>query len=473
MSEPTRVFKYFQDISAIPRGSGNMKGIADYCMDFAKDHALRAVRDSADNVIIFKNGTAGYENTPPVILQGHLDMVCQKDPSCNIDLSKDGLDLYTEGDFLKARGTTLGADNGSAVAMTLAILESDTIPHPPIEAVFTTDEEVGMLGAAVLDTSILKAKKMINLDSEEFDYVTVSCAGGSDLRITVPLTRKRVSAYEFSVILSGLRGGHSGIEIDKGRVNANTLAGRFLNHMQNVCAFDIISINGGDKSNAIPNRCEMRLSVTDEHAFKAEASLFLSSIKKELSDREPGFDFCIKGHGVTEHEKTDVTDSLVYALCCAQSGVIEMSAEIDGLVESSQNLGILITERNEIIIHFSLRSNKKTALKYLEERLCTFAKCFENAQVKTFGHYPPWEFKSDSSLQKKYFQLFESKFGYKPKVQAIHAGLECGIFSDKIKGLDCISIGPELYDVHTVNERLSISSTQKLYELLLDILKTE
>lgn len=469
--KPEKVFKYFYELSAVPRGSGNMKGIANYCMAFANAHSLDAMRDDADNVIIFKPATPGYETAEPVILQGHLDMVCQKTPECEIDFEKDGLDLYVEGDFLKARGTTLGADNGIAIAMILAILDSDDIEHPAIEAVFTTDEEIGLLGAAALDTSRIKGKKLINLDSEEFSVLTVSCAGGADVSITLPVLRKKVTAPEFKITLAGLKGGHSGVEINKNRVNAATLAGRVLNSIKNRVGFEIIAIDGGDKSNAIPNRCVISLSVADAKAFKAAASEVLETVKEEISDREEGFGYCIEELGVSEHSVIDKTDALVSALCCALSGVVEMSADIEGLVQSSQNLGILKTEKDEVIIHFSVRSNKKSAMKFLEERLCCFAKYLDGATVTAFGHYPPWEFLQNSQMQALYIERFEKMNGYKPSVEAIHAGLECGVLSNKISGLDCISIGPELYDVHTVNERLSISSTQKLFALLIDLLK--
>lgn len=269
--KPQRVFKYFEEICSIPHGSGDMDKIADYCVEFAKSHALEYKRDGANNVVIYKNATAGYENAEPVILQGHLDMVCQKLEDRNIDFSADGLDIFIDGDFVKARGTTLGADNGIAVAMVLAILESNEYRHPRIEAVFTTDEEIGMVGATKLDMSLLSAKKMINIDSEEEKVVTVSCAGGSDFKVSLPINRVKKSGTEATVILKGLKGGHSGIEIDKGRVNANMLAGRFLNSLAKAVYFEIISIDGGDKGNAIPNLCKMRLCVNDVEKFVNEA----------------------------------------------------------------------------------------------------------------------------------------------------------------------------------------------------------
>lgn len=466
-----RVFYFFEQISAIPRGSGNMKGISQFCEGFALCHNLKYIRDNADNVVIFKNGTKGYEDSEPVILQGHLDMVCQKTPDCKIDFLKDGIDLYKQGDFIKARGTTLGGDNGIAVAMILAILESDDIPHPPIEAVFTTDEETGMIGAKCLDMSVLSGKRMINLDAEEDDTVTVSCAGGSDLQVCVPLTFTRKNGTEIVITLGGLKGGHSGVEINSGRINANILAGRILNHLKEKCDFDIISINGGDKANAIPNCCEIKLCVNDADAFKAQFCEYCNIVKNEISDRESGFDPQIEILASGEFAVLDraTRDKMIYILLCAPNGVLDMSTEIEGLVETSLNLGILETKENEIVLNFALRSNKQTALQFLEKRLIVFFGLL-GFDSKTAGHYPPWEYKSDSKLRELYKKIYTELFGKSPKVEAIHAGLECGVFASAIEGIDCIAIGPALYDVHTVNEKLSISSTESMYGLLVNML---
>lgn len=469
--KPREVFKYFEEISAIPRGSGNMTGIADYCVDFAKSHSLNYMRDQADNVVIFKNGTAGFENAEPVILQGHLDMVCQKTAESEIDFLKDGLELFVDGDFLKAKGTTLGADNGIAVAMVLAILESNDIPHPPIEAVFTTDEEIGLIGAGKLDKSILKAKKMINLDSEDMDVVTVSCAGGSDFEATVPVKREKMKGTKVNILVKGLKGGHSGVMINCGRVNADILAGRILNCLKNECDFQIIAINGGDKGNAIPLSCEIELCSNEAQKLKENAEKHIKIIKTEISAREP--DFCAEvtiGADGEYEVISELSDKLISTLICIPNGVMEMSAEIEGLVETSLNLGVLKTDYDKMIFQCALRSNKKSALKFLEDKLVAY---FSNipCNIKTGGHYPPWEFNPNSKLVDVYKERFNAKFGFVPKVEAIHAGLECGVFADAIKDFDCISVGPKAFDIHTVNERLSISSTAQMYELLLEILR--
>lgn len=470
--KPQRVFKYFEEICSIPHGSGDMERIADYCVEFAKAHSLEYVRDSANNVVIYKNATAGYENAEPIILQGHLDMVCQKTEDRNIDFSADGLDIFVDGDFVKARGTTLGADNGIAVAMVLAILESDEYKHPRIEAVFTTDEEIGMVGAMKLDMSLLSAKKMINIDSEEQNAVTVSCAGGSDFKVCLPVSRVKKTGTEVSVILKGLKGGHSGIEIDKGRVNANMLAGRFLNYMASVTDLDIISIDGGDKGNAIPNLCKIKLCVNDVENFVNEAEEYLEVIKNEIAERERDFAPVVNIGDNAEFDvlENELKNGIIYALLCAPNGIIEMSAGIEGLVETSLNLGILSTDESEIIMLFALRSNKKSAHIALEDKLKGFFKALP-CTIEASGHYPPWEFKENSELQELYKEVFAEKLGYEPEIAAIHAGLECGTFYSAIDGLDCISIGPDLFDVHTVNEKMSIASTERIFKILISLLE--
>ena len=467
-----RVFYYFEQISKIPRGSYNMDAIAQYCVDFATQHNLKFVRDDANNVIIFKDATAGYEQSTPIILQGHLDMVCQKTPDCNIDFLKDSLDLYIDGDFIKAHGTTLGADNGIAVAMVLAILESRDIAHPPIEAVFTTNEEVGMLGALALDMSVLKGNRMINLDSETEGLVTVSCAGGSDFKVTIPL--ETVKAIGEKVILSihGLQGGHSGDKINKGRVNADILGGRILNHLKKLFRFDIISVNGGDKPNAIPNSFTAELCVSNSTDFCKATQEYIEVVKNEICDREKAFtaDITVCDCGEYTVLNEDIKNKLIYTLLCAPNGVCEMSVEIDGLVETSLNLGVLQTNRDGIVLHFALRSNKKSALIFLEEKLSAFFKN-QNLDCETFGHYPPWEYRENSFLRELYCDTYHQMFSKSAVVKAIHAGLECGVFAGNINDFDCISIGPQMHDIHTARERLSISSTEKTFDLIIKILE--
>ncbi len=465
-----RVFEIFEEISAIPRGSGNMQKIADYCENFAQNLKLQYIRDNADNVVIFKNGTLGGENTEPIILQGHLDIVCQCTAECEIDFLNEGLKIFRDGDFIKAEGTTLGGDNGIAVAYILAILEATDIPHPPIEAVLTTDEEIGLLGANALNTSLLKAKKMINLDSETDDVLTASCAGGQDVVISLPFATKTANGTKITLNIKGLLGGHSGVEIDKGRVNASILMGRILNHLSTVADFDIISINGGTKRNAIPNTCTAEICVQNTKTVLDELNSYKEILTTEIKTREPDFQLEISQEPYNSLcIDNNSKEKVLNLLSIAPNGIMEMSAEIEGLVETSLNLGVLTFERDNMSAAFALRSNKNSAMTYLTEKLSRLSAII-CATAEVSGFYPPWEFKSNSPLRELYKKCYKEQFQKEIKVKAIHAGLECAVFSSTIKGLDCISVGPNMYDVHTPNEKLSISSAISTFDLLLKVL---
>jgi len=470
--ESVRVFELFNEICAIPHGSGNMEKISRYCLEFAEKNGLQSYRDEAYNVILYKKGSAGYEDTEPVILQGHLDMVCQKTEDCKIDFLKDGITSYVDGDFIKAKGTTLGADNGIAVAMIMAILESDTVIHPPIEAVFTVDEEVGMLGAMALDCERLSAKKMINLDAGGPDVLTVSCAGGINMTMSKAYMPETVKGHKVKITLQGLAGGHSGVEIHKGRVNANVLMGRILNHAMQQHAFAICSLCGGDKDNVITNHCEAELATADGEALQKTLESYLLTVKEEISEREPDFEATVVVEREDAYKVIPKSDgqALIQALACAPSGVLEMSAAIEGLVETSINPGVLKVDEQSSSLTFSMRSNKNTALMALLEKMESYANAF-GYEHESYGYYLPWEFNSQSVMQGLYTQAYRNFYGSEPQVRAIHAGLECGVFASKIKNIDCIAIGPQTYDVHSVDERLSISSTQECFVLLQNVLK--
>ena len=467
-----RVFEFFKEITSIPRGSGNMEKIADYCVDFAKKNNLKFIRDKADNVIIYKEAVGGGVGKAPVILQGHLDMVCQKTEDSQIDFEKQGPEIVIDGDFIKAKDTTLGADNGIAVALIMAVLESDSISHPPIEAVFTTDEEIGMVGATKLDMSLLKSKRMINLDSEEDDTVTVSCAGGSDFKVFLPIRTETVKGYKVDIKLFGLLGGHSGVDINKNRENANILGGRVLKHLKNTSDFRIESINGGDKSNAITPVCRLSLICENSADLIAKTEEYLMNIKEEIADFEPKFSFSVTYSDFGEYQafSKDLTENVINLLERSPNGVVTMSREIEGLVETSLNLGILETAENRVFFDFALRSNKSVSLRQLEKELTEIANSV-NAETEISGHYPPWEYKPNSDLQNIYVECFKEQYGATPKVEAIHAGLECGVFDAGIKDLTAIAVGPQMYDVHTVKERLSISSTEKFTQLFTKVLE--
>lgn len=466
------VFKYFEELSTIPRGSGNMQKIADYCVAFAEKFSLNYYRDAFNNVVIFKAGTNDYEAAEPIILQGHLDIVCQKTNERQIDFLTDGLKIYRDDDFIKADGTTLGGDNGIAVAYILAILASDDIPHPPIEAVLTTDEEIGLIGAGGLDKTILKAKKMINIDSESDDVLTVSCAGGEDVIFEISLNTTEKNGTLLNISIGGLLGGHSGVEIDKERTNANMLLGKLLKYIDENHKISLISVAGGTKENAIPNSAtatvcsengENLLLLVDN--FK---TLYLGDIKKsepdafiEIEKGEAGSFTCMDSR---------TKENIITLLTKTPNGVVKMSEEIEGLVETSLNLGVLKTEGNTITAVFALRSNKENALKDLTEQILAIGKKLD-AKTETEGFYPPWEYKADSPLRELYKKCYFEQNAKQINVAAIHAGLECAVFSADIQNLDCISVGPNLFDVHTVNEKLSISSTAKTFNLLLKVLK--
>ncbi len=469
--EPSRVFKFFEDITKIPHGSGNTDKISEYCENFAKSNNLKYIRDKYNNVIIYKNGTVGYEKSEAVILQGHLDMVCQKEDSMAINFITESIDAYVDEDFVKARGTTLGADNGIAVAMILAILESDSYSHPSIEAVFTTDEETGMGGALNIATELLKANKMINLDSEEEDTMTVSCCGGSCMLVSLPFEREKAIGTKITVFINGLQGGHSGMEIHKGRVNANVLAGRILNHLRNNSDFKLISVVGGDKTNAITNACKFEILSSNFQELLKEFENFSAVLKKEFSSREPNFnlEINVKENQTVEVIPEKVAHSFITALAIAPQGVVEMSADMPDLVETSTNVGVVNTDDGALTVRHSFRSNKESAINYLKEKVSAIYSNI-NCTIEFYGEYPSWEFKYDSKLQELYKQCYKEYFGRDVKVSAVHAGLECGVFSNKIKNLDCISIGPDMFDVHTVNEKLSISSVKNMFSLLLTVL---
>lgn len=459
-----RVIELFREISAIPRGSGNRRGIADYCAAFAQANGLHYRRDEADNVVICKAANS-CTASEPLILQGHLDMVCQKTSESTVDFLRDGIEIVVDGDDLKANGTTLGADNGIAVAIVLAILEDDSLIHPPLEAVFTSDEEIGMIGARALDMSWLSGKRMINLDAEEDNAVTVSCAGGSDLCATLPLTRQEMTGTVVEIVLEGLQGGHSGVEIHRGRANAAVLCGRVLR--QTAAPYALVSVDGGDKSNAIPNRARIVVSVPQAETFVPCVQAVLDTIRQEIAEREPSFAYAINVRETESVQALCDNDAgrLITALVCAPNGVQAMSASIDGLVETSLNLGVLQTVDDAVILQYALRSNKQSALVFLEEQLMTLLAAL-GITALSGGHYPPWEYREQSALREQYSRIYEEQCGQRPQIEAIHAGLECGVFAAAIPNLDCIAIGPALYDVHTVHERLSISSTAALVERL-------
>ena len=469
--KPEKVFAFFEEISAIPRGSGHNDKIKEYCENFAKQRNFEYVSDEAGNIVIYKDASKDSQSTEPVIIQGHLDMVWEKNSSSTINFETDGLELCVDGDNVFAKGTTLGGDDGIAVAMCLAILDSDDICHPPLEVVFTADEEIGMLGAAALDFDALSAKRMINLDSEEEGTLWVSCAGGVRADITLPVNFVRNDKPTYKITVTGLHGGHSGAEIHKGYANANKVMGRFLSWLSPLTDFEIVSINGGTADNAITRDCVCIIK-TDCADLKRYLINVYDRIKDYYISADPDFRvLCDEVNGYEESMDLISTVAVVNLLNKLPSGVIAMSKEIEGLVETSLNLGILKTEADRVIYSFAVRSGVDSEKAKLAQNLADIANEF-SSDIELYSDYPAWEYKRDSQLRDLMASIYKDMFGKDMTVTAIHAGLECGLFCGKIKGLDCVSLGPDMADIHTPQEKLSISSTERVWNFLLRVLES-
>ncbi|GAB6190055.1 aminoacyl-histidine dipeptidase [Marinitoga arctica] len=470
--EPKKVFYFFEKISKIPRCSGNEKAISDYLVNFAKERNLEYIQDKALNVIIKKPATKGYEDVPGVIIQGHIDMVCEKTSDSNHDFSKDPLKLQIEGDYIKATNTTLGADNGIAVAYALAILDSKDIEHPAIEALFTTEEETGMTGANKLDPKHLNGKVLLNIDSEEEGIFYVSCAGGLRDIITLPVKFKESkNKYGLKLKISGLQGGHSGMEIIRQRGNANKLLGRVLYDLYKKMKVECVSINGGDKSNAIPREATAELVVDNLEKAKEIAEYWDKTFKNELNVSDP--DVTVSIEETNKFEKVldnETFEKTIYILMLVHDGVQTMSKSIEGLVESSSNLGVVKTYDNRIEFTSATRSSVETLRDLIHNKTEIIAKLV-GAEINTNAPYPAWEYKPDSKIRELMKKVYKDMYGKEPEIAAIHAGLECGILSGKMKDVDMISFGPNLYDVHTPQEKMSISSVKRTWEFLIEVLK--
>lgn len=471
--EPKRVFHYFEEICEIPHGSGNTKQISDYLVQFAKDHDLKYIQDEMNNVVIYKPGTAGYENAPTVIVQGHMDMVCEKRPDVDHDFTKDGLNLSVEGDYVSANGTTLGGDDGIAVAYGLALLESDTIAHPPLEVFITVDEEIGLLGAVGFDCSVLKGRRFINLDSEAEGSLWISCAGGLSGISHIPVTRLEAKGEKLTVKISGLMGGHSGAEIDKNRANANSLLGKFLHGLDAKAGYELISVQGGQKDNAITRESIAELLTVKENveAVKEYAASMQAAWREEYAGTDEGITVTVTEEGEQDVKVLHPTskEKVVFFLVNVPYGVQKMSGTIKGLVETSTNIGILKTSENEVLGSSSIRSSVETARDALSDKI-EYLTEFLGGEYERQGVYPAWEYRKDSPLRDKMVEVYEEMYGQKPNVVAIHAGLECGLFYKKMEGLDCVSLGPDMKDIHTSEEVLSVSSTERVWKYLVKVL---
>lgn len=470
--EPASVFGYFEKLCSMPHGSGNTKIISDYLVSFAKEQNIPYIQDELNNVILFGAASEGYEDHEPVILQGHMDMVCEKDPDCPINFETDGLDVTHDGSYVFARGTTLGGDDGIAVAYALALLADKSIPHPALEVVITVDEETGMYGAAGIDLSMLKGRKLLNIDSEEEGVFTVSCAGGARANITLPISRHAVYGPCVKLVVDGLAGGHSGVEIDKGRANANKVMGEFLDGVKKLFPICLTGLEGGSKDNAIPRSCTATLVAMgmEIERINGVAEALQNKIRAEYN--EP--DAVVYADNVEalggNALSTQDSDKIIGLLCGAPNGIQAMCADMPGLVQTSLNLGVAKLSKEEFSMTFSVRSSVNGEKVELLEKLEKLAGMY-GAEYESRGHYPAWEYKADSVLRDVMVGEYQKMFGTDPAVVSIHAGLECGLLGEKLPGLDAVSIGPEMHDIHTSRERLGIASTARMWEFIKAVLK--
>ncbi len=473
--EPAALFRNFEDFSAVPRGSFHNEKISDFLVKFAKDRGLEVYQDEALNVIIKKPGQNGGEGKPPVILQGHMDMVCEKVHGCGHDFETQGIDMYvTEDGWLTANGTTLGGDDGIADATMMTLLDDDTLTYPPLECVFTTDEEVGLLGANVLDYSKLDGRLMLNLDSEDEGVATVSCAGGMDYTMTRALTCETQSGETVSIDVKGLLGGHSGTDIDLGHTNADKLIARAVLSVLEDEAARLVSFTGGTKGNAIPREAEAVLWFpTADKAAAAEDKLRTlgNAFIHEIRPLEPGIDVTVSRAAaeVSVLSRED-TEAVISAIVLSPNGVQTRDPLMDNFVISSLNLGIVRVEDDTAVLGFAPRSSVDSLMDAITAELALTAKTF-GFETDVSGAYPGWEKVENSVLCDTMKESYRTLFGKELKVEGIHAGLECGLFYANLPGLDPVSIGPTMRGVHTPDEKMDLTSCEQFYKLVVDVLE--
>lgn len=471
--EPKKVFNIFEEISAIPRGSGNEKGIADYICEFAEKRGLKYYRDSLHNVAIYKNATAGMEDKEKIMLQGHTDMVCEKNGDTVHDFTKDGIEIIEDNGWIRANGTTLGGDDGAAVAIMLAVLDSDDIAHPDLECLFTVQEETGLGGASYFDYSKLSAKRIINLDTELEGEAIASCAGSMNMSFALKGEQMNFANTPIKISVKGLAGGHSGTDINSGRMNANIIMGRILAALYEKCEFNLISIEGGNKRNAIPRECQAVISVIDKEKATEVILDCEKAIKKEQNEGDKAFRVLVSKAPKTEKMFTfKDTSKLISFLCLVPNGVLSMSQSKEGLVESSSNLGVIENEGNKVTFYAYSRSSVEAIMDNIYIRMKRLAKLLE-FDFKLEDRCPGWAYNKNSTLQQDFIDVYKATFGAdtNPRVEAIHAGLECGIIIEKMGGDgDAIAIGPTMKDIHTPDERLEIGSMQRTWKLVVNLL---
>lgn len=464
---------YFKEMCSIPHGSGNTKMISDWLVKFAVDHNLEHYQDKDNNVIIIREAAKGYEDREPVIIQGHMDMVAVHDDDRNIDMEREGLELCEEGDFLFAKGTSLGGDDGIAVAYGLQLLADESLMLPRIELVVTVDEEVGMLGAETIDLSPLKGHTMLNIDSEDEGIFLVSCAGGARIDVTLPIMEVPAQGgIVYKISIGNLLGGHSGTEIDKGRANAIVIMGKILRKLSDSrLLLGVANIKGGTADNAIANYCEAVILSKEIEPGLFEIIKF--EVMEEYMSVEPDAYIHVDRVQISPENMPwylNENNDFTHFLTALPNGVIAMSHDIEGLVETSLNQGIIRMNSDGITVSISVRSNIDEKKQELIDNVLYVAS-LHGATSKVHGEYPGWAFRKDSPLREKMISVFEEMYKKTPKVEALHAGLECGVFAKKIEDLDCVSFGPDLFDIHTTKERLSLSSAQRTWEFILKVLQ--
>lgn len=470
---PKKVFYYFEEISKIPHISFHEQELSDYCVAFAKEHNLEHYQDEMGNVVIIKEATEGYENVEPIIIQGHLDMVGDKTDDCTLDMEKEAITLLVEGDYVTADSTTLGGDDGIAVAYALAFLDSEDIEHPRLEVVLTVSEEVGLLGADGIDLSMCKGRRLINIDSEEEGVITAGCAGGVRTYSHIPVGREEKTGMVYELMITGLLGGHSGININDGRANANLLMGRFLMRLQEEMEVTLCGAGGGAKDNVIAKSATATVIIAEdkEEVFIAQSQIFASSIVQEYGVTDPNFELIARPLGTKKVMALDdiSNDRVITALAVMPNGVQSMSADVKGLVETSLNMGVMELKEDEFLLDFAIRSSVTSAKQMLVDKVTRIVRTLDGT-TELQGDYPSWPYERESDFRDLCVDIYEEMYGKKPVIDIIHAGLECGLLSGKLEGLQCISIGPDMMDVHTPNEKISISSVARVWAYLVKIL---
>ena len=471
--QPSSVLYFFEEICRIPHISYHEKALSDYCVKFAKDRNLFCQQDEMGNVLIVAEATPGYEQEEPVILQGHLDMVGEKDADCPIDMEKESIKIKVEGDYICAEGTTLGGDDGIAVAYGLALLDAKDIPHPRLEVVLTVSEEVGLLGATAMDLSACKGRRLINVDSEVEGVFTVGCAGGVRALCSIPVARERKNGVRCELVLEGLKGGHSGTEIDKGRANANVLMGRVLHLLWEQTGFGLLELQGGSKDNVICKGCtaailldQAKLGLLDK-----TVEVFQGRMEAEYGTADPDIRLKVKVGGAAEGMAlVEASLKKVTAILkLAPNGVQAMSMDLPGLVETSVNIGVIKLKEETMEVRCSVRSSVASAKEEIVSKLTVLMELL-GGTVELGGDYPAWPYARNSKLRDLCVEVYRKQYGKEPRVETIHAGLECGILSGKIPGLDCVSIGPDMQDIHSPREKLSIRSVERVWEFLKAVL---